>query len=154
MSNYRRDRVLGGTYFFTLVTFEREPFLTNSTSRKILRDVWKNVQKDHPSGVDSICLLPDHLHCLWTLPEDDSDYGNRWRAIKGLFTKEYQKLGGKKGSRNTARIKRGEAAIWQRRFWEHVNRDEKDYNNHFDYIHYNPVKHGLVKTVKEWPWSR
>ena len=149
MSNYRRPFAPGGTVFFTVVTFDRKPILTTELSRDILRRVWKRVQNQHPFVVDAICLLPDHLHCMWTLPENDGDYGRRWSAIKGLFTKEYLKSGGQEGIRNDSRKKRGEAAVWQRRFWEHTIRDEMDYSNHFDYIHYNPVKHGLVRQVKE-----
>ena len=153
MPNYRRPLAPGATVFFTVVTFERKPMLTTELSRKILRRVWKRVQTQHPFVVDAVCLLPDHLHCLWALPENDGDYSLRWSAIKGLFTKEYLNSAGQDGMRNDSRKKRGEAAVWQRRFWEHTIRDEVDYCNHFDYIHYNPVKHGLVKQVKEWPWS-
>ncbi len=153
MPNYRRAIIPGGTFFFTVVTFERKPMLTTELSRHILRRVWKRVQKRHPFVVDAVCLLPDHLHCMWTLPEGDGDFCLRWSAIKGLFTKEYLKSGAQDGIRNDSRKKRGEAAIWQRRFWEHTIRDEDDFVHHFDYIHYNPVKHGLVRQVKEWPWS-
>ena len=153
MPNYRRAITPGGTIFFTLVTFDRKPILTSELSRQILRRVWKRVQEQHPFVVDALCLLPDHLHCIWTLPEGDGDYSMRWRAIKAQFTKEYLKSGGQDEHRNDSRITRGEAALWQRRFWEHTIKDEDDFIGHFDYIHYNPVKHGLVKQVKDWPWS-
>jgi len=151
MPNYRRSIIPGGTFFFTVVTFDRRPILISELSRLILRRVWKRAQKEHPFVVDAICVLPDHLHCIWTLPEGDAAYSMRWGAIKGLFTKEYLKSGGQSGVINESRKKRGEAAVWQRRFWEHTIRDDEDFANHVDYIYYNPVKHGLVPQVKEWP---
>ena len=153
MPDYRRVIIPGGTFFFTLVTFDRKPILTTEFSRHILRQAWKQVQRSYPFIVEAICLLPEHLHCIWTLPENDGDYSLRWRAIKALFSKEYLRLGGNDRERNVSRKKRGEAAIWQRRFWEHTIRDADDFVRHFDYIHYSPVKHGLVQQVKDWPWS-
>ena len=102
---------------------------------------------------DAVCLLPEHLHCIWTLPEGDADYAVRWKNIKRLFTRSYLKQVGPGGARNASRQRRGEAAIWQRRFWEHTIRDEADLNRHLDDIHFNPVKHGLVQRVADWPWS-
>ena len=96
---------------------------------------------------------PDHIHTLITLPEDDVDYSLRIRDIKRLFTTEYLAIFGETTPRNRSRINKKEASVWQRRFWEHTIRDELDYQNHFDYIHYNPVKHGLVKDVSMWAWS-
>ena len=153
MSNYIRAKFTGGLYFFTLVTFNRRPFLTSPLARKTLRFVWKDVQSRYPFEVNAICLLPDHLHCIWRLPEGDADFSNRWMSIKAIFSKRYLSMGGHEGQRNTSRKKRGEAAIWQRRFWEHLIRDDSDYARHFDYIHYNPVKHGYVKRPRDWHWS-
>jgi len=147
MPNYRRSFVAGGTFFFTVVTFERRPILTSELARRLLRNAWKKVQQEHPFSVIAVCLLPDHFHCLISLPEDDWDYPLRWRAIKGIFSREYKKAGGEIGIRNE------ELAIWQRRYWEHQIRDEADLKIHFDYLHYNPVKHGLVNRVMDWPWS-
>jgi len=153
MSDYRRVFVPGGTFFFTVVTFERRPFLTSDLARRTLRRAWKIVQGRHPFTCEAICLLPEHLHCMWTLPENDTNYPTRWAAIKALFSKFYLQEGGGEGYRNTSRQKKGEAAIWQRRYLEHFIRDEQDFQRHFDYIHYNPAKHNLVKNVGEWKWS-
>ena len=153
MPEYRRPRITGGTYFFTVVTFDRLPIFTHAETRKILRLAWKNVCERMPFTMDAVCLLPDHLHCIWTLPEDDSNYSVRWKEIKRRFTRAYLSEIGPGRARSDSRRKRGEAAIWQRRFWEHMIRDEADLNQHVDYIHYNPVKHGLVKRVIDWPWS-
>ena len=101
----------------------------------------------------AVCLLPEHLHCIWSLPEGDADYSKGWKEIKRKFTRGYLLEVGPGGERNASRVRRGEAAVWQRRFWEHTMRDEGDLNRHLDYIHYNPVKHGLVKNVSDWPWS-
>jgi len=106
-----------------------------------------------PFATDAVCLLPDHIHCIWTLPDRDINYSVRWKEIKSLFTKSYLEQIGPGDIRSESRVRRGEAAIWQRRFWEHTIRDQTDLNRHLDYIHYNPVKHELVQTVSDWPWS-
>lgn len=98
-------------------------------------------------------LLPDHIHTIWTLPDGDANFSARWNAIKRRFTQSYLEQIGPGETRNASRLKRREAAVWQRRFWEHTLRDEADLNRHLDYIHYNPVKHGLVKKAADWPWS-
>ncbi len=152
MAKYRRLYIPGGTYFFTVVTFDRRPFLTSDLARKCLRAAWIEVRRKYPFELDALCLLPDHLHCLWTLP-DDVDYSIRWSAIKGGFTRRYLAAGGTQGVRSPSRWKKGEAAVWQRRFWEHTIRNDKDLRRHYDYIHYNPVKHGLVQRPYDWPWS-
>ena len=103
--------------------------------------------------MDAICLLPDHIHCLFTMPEDESNYWDRLKMIKGIFTIEYLKAGGQDGVRSYSRMKKREAAIWQRRYWEHTIQDEDDYEKHFDYIHYHPVHHRLVKDVIHWKSS-
>jgi putative transposase len=98
-------------------------------------------------------LLPDHLHCIWTLPENDSDYSLRWREIKRLFTHQYLAEIGQTEKPNLSHQKRNESAVWQRRYCEHTIRNEKDLNNHINYIHFNPVKHGLVSRPRDWEWS-
>jgi putative transposase len=103
--------------------------------------------------VDAVCLLPEHLHCIWVLPEGDANFSVRWKEIKRLFTKGYLSQVGPGETRSASRLSRGEATIWQRRFWEHTIQDEDDLNRHRDYIHYNPVKHGLVQSVSAWQWS-
>jgi putative transposase len=153
MPDYRRQKIPGGTFFFTVVTFRRRPILTIPASRRLLRAAWLDVRERFPFITEAVCLLPDHLHCIWTLPEGEVDYSLRWKEIKRLFTKGYLSEIGAGDRRNASRLKRGEAAIWQRRFWEHVIRDQEDLNRHLDYLHYNPVKHGLVERVCEWPWS-
>jgi len=152
MPNYRR--VYGANaYYFTVVTDRRIPILTTEKARAILREVWKNVQERHPFTTLAICLLPDNLHTARTLPEGDDNYSIRWKEIKRQFTMRYLAAGGEEGMRSESRQKRGEAAIWQRRFWEHTIGSEEDLARHVDYIHYNPVKHGLVKMARDWPWS-
>ena len=153
MPEYRRSIIDGGTYFFTVVTYNRVPIFADIKVRRILRSALLNVKDRYPFNLDAICLLPEHIHCIWTLPDGDSDYSLRWKEIKRIFTREYLKKVGPGEARNESRQKRGEAAIWQRRFWEHTIRDEDDLSRHLDYIHYNPVKHGYVQSVHEWRWS-
>jgi putative transposase len=143
MPEYRRSFIEGGTFFFTVVTYNRLPILTSTQARQVLRTAWENVRERYPFAIDAVCLLP----------EADANYSKRWGEIKRLFTKGYLDQIGPGEIRNESRRRRGEAAIWQRRFWEHTIRDEADLNRHRDYIHYNPVKHGLVESVVEWPWS-
>jgi putative transposase len=143
----------GGTYFFTVVTYHRKPFLTLPESRSLLREAFTSVISRHPFTMDAICLLPDHLHCIWTLPEGDENYSVRWSEIKKYFSKRFRRQYDGLDIPDTSRSKRGEVAIWQRRFWEHFIRDEADLRTHIDYIHFNPVKHKLVDDVTDWPWS-
>lgn len=153
MTRYRRWRQAGGTFFFTVVTFGRRRFLTDDDASRCLRSPWRETVRHRPFETVAVCLLPDHLHCLWTLQPDDEDYSTRWAKLKEAFTKQYLAQGGQDGTRNASRRRKREAAIWQRRFWEHTIRDDVDFQRHFDYIHYNPVKHGLVTRVADWPWS-
>jgi putative transposase len=153
MPDYRRYYVEGGTYFFTVVTYLRKPIFLQSTARSILHWVWEDVNKRFPFRTIGLCLLPEHLHCAWTLPAGDSNYSMRWKEIKRLFTNEYSALMGLSETKNKSREKRNESTIWQRRFWEHTVRDDEDLARILDYIHYNPVKHGLVNSVSEWKWS-
>jgi putative transposase len=153
MPEYRRAKLEGGTFFFTVITYHRKRILTGERERNILRTAWMDTKERFPFNTMAICLLPNHLHCIWQLPENDSDFSVRWKEIKRLFTKAYLLDIGPGEKRNSSHIKQGEAAIWQRRFWEHTIRDELDFNRHVDYIHHNPVKHGLVKSVGDWPWS-
>jgi len=148
---YRRSKAEGGTFFFTLVTHFRRPFLCAPQNIGILRVSFKKVKKAHPFTIDAIVILPDHIHCLWTLPAGDNDYSTRWRLIKSAFSRQCDPSC--QGVVSAGRRKRGEKAVWQRRFWEHTIRDERDYRNHVEYIHYNPVKHGLVDAPCEWEFS-
>ena len=153
MSNYRRANIPGGTYFFTVVTHQRRPILSTDNARECLRKAIELTRQEHPFEMPGFVLLPDHLHCLWTLPVDDNDFSIRWANIKRRFTKLWKSQGGDDGPMSSSRARQGEAGIWQRRFWEHCIRDEDDFNQHLDYIHYNPVKHGLVERVSDWPYS-
>jgi putative transposase len=153
MPEYRRHRIPGGTYFITIVTYQRQPILTLPKSREILRCTWKTVQSRYPFSTDAICLLPDHIHTLITLPENDGDFPKRISEIKRIFSREFHLYNRNQVEKNLSRIKRRENTLWQRRYWDHIIRDEQDLNNHINYIHYNPVKHGLTTSVIDWPWS-
>ena len=153
MSNYRRTRAEGGTYFFTVVTYRRRPLLTLPESRIALRSAIEEMRSQHPFTIEAWVLLPDHLHCIWRLPAGDNDYSKRWGLIKAGFTKKTKHLFQRDEWMNDSKTRHREATIWQRRFWEHQIRDEIDYQAHMDYIHFNPVKHGLVSNVNEWPYS-
>jgi putative transposase len=153
MTNYRRWRVPGGTYFFTAVTEGRVPFLCDESARRCLRDAIRLVRRKRPFRIDAIVLLPEHLHAVWSLPEGDSDYSTRWRLIKKRFTQQYLKAGGAEAPRSASRQAKRERSVWQRRFFEHTVRDEGDLKRCVDYVHVNPLKHGLVDRVRDWPWS-
>ncbi len=148
---YRRARTKGGAYFFTVITFKREKILTEPENVKILRKAFQYVMKKHAFKIDAFVLLPDHLHCIWTLPQNDHDFSTRWRLVKSYFTRKCHKRF--KQTPFESRKNKKEQALWQRRFWEHLIRDEDDMVNHVEYIHYNPVKHGLVNAPKEWEFS-
>jgi putative transposase len=153
MSNYRRNYVPGGTYFFTAVTHERRPLFDGDHPRSLLRAAIQAVRSKRPFDIVATVLLPDHFHCVWTLPEGDADYSTRWRQIKEAFTVSYLKAGGAEGTMSASRRRHGERSVWQRRFWEHTCKDQDDLNRCLDYIHWNPVKHGLVQLVRDYPWS-
>jgi putative transposase len=143
MSEYRRLYLPQGVYFFTLVTYQRKPIFNNANHIDILRKAFTKIKKTQPFTMDAIVILPDHLHCIWRLPENDHDYSGRWREIKKSVSKAIHPITNE----------RGECLIWQRRFWEHAIRDEEDWRRHLDYIHFNPVKHGYANSPNEWPWS-
>ena len=145
---YRRANVAGGTYFFTVNLAERKRTLLVEHV-DVLRTVIQKVKARHPFHIDAMVVLPDHLHALWTLPEGDCDYPTRWMLIKAGFSRQLPK--GELPSES--RRAKGERGIWQRRYWEHLIRDDRDFERHADYIHYNPVKHGYVKRVVDWPFS-
>ena len=107
------------------------------------------VRFKQPFHIDAWVVLPDHMHCVWTLPDGDADYSSRWKAIKIAFSKSIPKT----ERLSAVRIAKGERGIWQRRYWEHTIRNDKDYAAHIDYCHINPLKHGLVKQVADWPYS-
>ena len=148
---YRRAKIDGGTYFFTLVTENRQEFLCEPERVSLLRNAFQYVMERHPFKIDAFILLPDHLHCMWTLPESDRDFSTCWRLIKSYFSRHCNLSNSIQPS--LSRQKKQEKAIWQRRFWEHCIKDEMDFKNHVDYIHYNPVKHELVRSPKDWEYS-
>ena len=148
---YRRARTPGGRIFFTVVTHGRRRFLCEPVNIALLKSAFQSVMATHPFLVDAMVVLPDHIHCLWTLPVDDRDFSIRWRLIKTTFTRQ---CGARhKSLPSAARLAKKEQAVWQRRFWEHQIRDEEDFRRHVEYIHYNPVKHGLVAAPRDWPNS-
>jgi putative transposase len=153
MSNYRRSRTDGGTWFFSLVAYKRRRFLVEPEARRLLRTVIEEIRSLHPFAIDGWVLLPDHLHCIWTLPEGDHDYSKRWGLIKARFSKRAKTLFHRNDWMTVSKQTHREGTLWQRRFWEHEIRDDDDYARHLDYLHYNPVKHGLVKAVADWPFS-
>ncbi|TRU69121.1 MAG: transposase [Microcystis viridis Mv_BB_P_19951000_S69] len=153
MSNYRRPHVFGGTFFITQVTYQREPWLCCDVARKALRQGIEKVRVKYPFVIDAFVLLPDHFHCLWTLPDDDQDFSVRLRLIKTYVTKHYGQALGVNHEVSRSRQKRGEGNLWQRRFWEHLIRDEQDFATHCDYIHDNPVRHGFCENPQDWQYS-
>jgi putative transposase len=152
MPNYRRADVAGGTYFFTVNTLLRRPILTEAPVREALREAIRQTRLTEPFNIDAWVLLPDHLHCIWTLPEGDADFSTRWAKIKRYVSQQCSATVGIAGL-SASRTKRHEGGLWQRRFWEHQIRDENDFARHGDYIHWNPVKHGLVTRACDWPYS-
>ncbi len=148
---YRRARIEGGTFFFTVVTFYRQRILCTPENVVLLRSIFRETMQRHPFSIDAFVLLPDHLHCIWTLPQGEADFSTRWRLIKSNFSRRCSKETNLVNA--ASRAKKGEQAIWQRRFWEHMIRDGDDYRGHVEYIHYNPVKHGMVKAPIDWEYS-
>ncbi|HYG89521.1 MAG TPA: transposase [Azospirillum sp.] len=148
---YRRDRTPGGTYFFTVVTDGRAPLFSDAVCIDLLRASFRSVRERHPFIIDAIVVLPDHLHTIWTLPKTDDDYVTRWGLIKATFARNCPAEFKRKP--DAARTRRRETAIWQRRYWEHRIRDERDLAAHIDYIHWNPVKHGYAQAASDWAHS-
>ena len=148
---YRRARIKGGTYFFTVVTHRRRRFLCQAENVELLRNALRHVMKRHPFKIDAFVLLPDHLHCIWTLPQEDHDFSTRWRLVKSYFSRHCESQ--YRGEVSASRKRKKERAIWQRRFWEHAIRDDEDYARHVGFIYYNPVKHGLVRAPRDWEYS-
>jgi putative transposase len=114
---------------------------------------FRAVRSRYPFNVDAVVVLPDYLHCIWSLPKGDADFAKRWRLIKTWFTKRHDSVSGNATLGGSGKQQQGRLPVWQNRYWEHALRDEADMARHIDYIHFNPVKHGLVPTVREWPYS-
>lgn len=153
MSDYRRARVAGGTFFFTVVSYRRQMILCDEFVRNALREVVVSVRRRRPLVIDAWVLLPDHLHCIWTLPPGDGDFSLRWSLIKREVSRAVGTRYRREEWLSSSKLKHRESTVWQRRFWEHCIRDEADYRHHVDYIHFNPVKHGLVAHAADWPHS-
>jgi putative transposase len=147
MVRYRRNFVARGTFFFTVALQDRRSDLL-VRHIDLLRKAFDVTRSSRPFHTEALVVLPDHIHAVWTLPPGDSDFAGRWRAIKSRFVRDLFKAGVP-----MPRNARGEALIWQQRFWEHTIRDEADYRSHVDYIHFNPVKHGLAVRPADWPYS-
>jgi putative transposase len=148
MPEYRRARIEGGCYFFTVVLADRSSdLLVREIDR--LREAYRVTSLRRPFETVAICILPDHLHAIWRLPENDFDFSSRWGSIKTSFSRGLSA----QHQRSHSQITKREKGIWQRRFWEHMIRDEQDLVRHVDYIHFNPMKHGLVSRVCDWPHS-
>ena len=147
MVKYRRHRTKGGIYFLTVVLQDRQSSILIEHIN-LLREAMKQVKESHPFKINAMVILPDHFHAIWELPEDSDNYSQRLRLFKCNFTRKLIKV-----SNQYTKNHHGVYNIWQTRFWEHTIRDDKDFENHVNYVHYNPVKHGLVKNVKDWPYS-
>ncbi|WP_139559636.1 REP-associated tyrosine transposase [Methylotetracoccus oryzae] len=149
MPNYRRALIPGGTWFFTVNLLERHRKDLLVREIELLREAVRRVRARYPFHINAWVVLPDHLHCVWTLPPDDANFSTRWRLIKSGFSRALPRTERLSDVRKAG----GERGIWQRRYWEHLIRDEADFQRHVDYVHVNPVKHGLVKRVSDWPYS-
>ena len=150
--NYRRLRLPGESYFFTVVTHDRRPLFANQLAIAAFKSAQAHVASRHPFDIEAEVILPDHIHSIWSLPEGDADYSTRWMLIKATTSRRLAREVGLP-SVSESRKRRREVGVWQRRFWEHAIRDEKDFVRHVDYIHFNPVKHGLVSNPEDWPYS-
>lgn len=151
MPNYHRAFRPGGTFFFTLVAFRRREIFRDSSRVELLRSAARQVLRERPYQFVASVVLPDHMHFIWTLPDGDSDFSRRLGRFKALFTRSIDL--GEQTSTVASRAKHREQDVWQRRFWEHTIRDERDFERHLDYVHYNPVKHGYVTCPHLWPYS-
>lgn len=152
MPRYRRART-GSTYFFTLVSFRRQPILCLPPIRSELRLAIQNVRVTRPFNIEAWVLMPDHLHCIWTLPQGDTDYSTRWALIKNAVSRFAGVSIPAIRTASSSRVRHRDAAIWQRRFYEHQIRDELDFERHVDYVHFNPVRHGHAGSAADWRFS-
>ncbi|MBI3285706.1 MAG: transposase [Burkholderiales bacterium] len=148
MSNYRRAFVPGATWFFTVNLLQRRGNDLLVREIALFRQVLRRVRQRYPFQIDAWVVLPEHMHCVFTLPAGDSDFSLRWRLIKSGFSRALPKTEALSAVRQAA----GERGIWQRHYWEHLIRDEADFQRHVDYVHVNPLKHGLVQRVGDWPY--
>ena len=145
---YRRSDIKGASYFFSVNLNNRKTRLLVDYI-EALRSSIIHVKQRHPFTIDAIVVMPEHLHAVFTLPHNDNNYAMRWMLIKSVFSRKIPK----KETISPSRASKRERGIWQRRYWEHLIRDEHDYQSHIDYIHYNPVKHGHASSPVDWPYS-
>ena len=150
MPNWRRAVIPGGTYFFTLVTNQRRPIFSDVASRELLGNIMRECRSSYPFEVVAMVLLPDHLHAIWNMPRGDAAYSKRWQWIKTRFTKRWLDQGGEETVVSTGRKRDGRRGVWQPKFWEHTIQDENEFDIYFDYIHFNPVRHGYCKCPRDW----
>jgi putative transposase len=148
MTTYRRAHIQGATYFFTVNLADRQSNLLVGHIER-LRAAYVKVALAHPFKTLAVCVLPEHLHAIWQMPLEDADFSLRWRLIKTQFSRGLPKA----KNRSASKIKHRESGLWQRRYWEHLIRNERDLQRHVDYVHFNPVKHGHVERVIDWPYS-
>lgn len=153
MPNWKRAHVPGRTFFFSVVTDRRARFLTDVPARRLLGSIIRRCRLKWPFTIDALVLLPDHLHAIWSLPPGDEEYSKRWGWIKKEFTKHWLAAGGHEQRQTAGRIRDRRRGVWQPKFREHTLEMAEQFERHFDYVHYNPVKHGLVKCPGDWPWS-
>jgi len=153
MPNWRRAFVPGGTFFFTVVTDRRQPIFHQRSAREYLGQIIRECRSRWPFQIEAIVLLPDHLHTIWSLPPGDAAYSKRWAWIKAQFTKRWLAGGGLEQPTTLGRARDGRRGVWQPKYWEHTLEDVEDFDRCFDYIHYNPVKHGHVRCPRDWAWS-
>jgi putative transposase len=142
MTAYRRNFVPGGSFFFTVNLADRRLSLLTAHV-ELLREAFRETRQRRPFTIDAIVVLPDHIHGVWTMPDGDADFATRWRLIKSMFSRSLPHS----EPVSASRAAKGERGIWQRRYWEHTIRDEDDFARHVDYVHINPLKHGLVRRV-------
>ena len=147
MARYRRNFIAGGTFFSPSNSPTRNRACLSNISAS--RAAYMDVQKQYPFETVAVCVLPNHIHAIWTLPPDDADYSLRWRLIKTKFSAHFPRTENLSASKQ----RRHERGIWQRRFYEHTVRDETDLQRCADYIHFNPVKHGLCSNIRNWAFS-
>jgi len=153
MPNYVRWRERGATYFFTVITYQRRPLFNGNDARRLLRRAFAETRQRWPFEQFACVLLPDHLHCVWTLPDNDEDFPKRWSFLKRKFAQAYRASGRTTASVTERMQRKRELGVWQPRYWEHRIRNEDELYAYRDYVHLNPVKHGYVADPYDWPHS-
>lgn len=151
--DYRRNFQPGGTFFFTAVTYQRAHIFAHQDAIVRLREVVQEVKTLQPFRMEAWVILPDHLHMIWTLPQDDADFSSRWSRIKSQFSRRWLKAGGQERAVSQGKANKRQRGVWQPRFYEHTIRDDDDFVHHVEYMHYNLAKHGYVDCPVDWPDS-